>query len=468
MKSVRKVTWLIPLAIFFVSAQMADASEFDNSDTTNPPRLPGQAFPDENVLDSQFRKSVRIPDLITYSYHRNPSIRSATEAWRMTVEQYRITTSYPDPQIMFTYFPEPIQTRLGPQDWNASISQMIPFPGKLFKAGEIVRTDAHIARLNLDKTVRDITVAILESFHELRYIREARRIADQNVKLLDQLRKMGETAYAQDRALFLDVVKAQSQSAQLRYDALLLEELEQTETTRLNGLLNREPDAGFGPLEKPPIRPLAHTLAEIYQIAEAGQEEIRMAHAVIEKTHAKMDMAMYQNLPDFKLGIFYASIGEPDVSSPPQDVGQDAFGLQFGVTLPLWSDKKEGRLLLAKAEVDKAKAVKAERIIKTRTSIRNIFFRLRNARRLISLYKDEMLPQAANAMEMAETWSREGEGSFSDFVETESVFYNFQLSLARATADYGKYLVRLEQLAGRSLTEKTEFPEENNRGKGEK
>jgi len=251
-KPVWKAKWLITLAIFFVSAQMADAGEFDNSGTTNPSGLPGEAFPDENVLDSQFRKLVRIPDLITYSYHRNPSIRSAVEAWRVTVEQYRITTSYPDPQIMVTYFPEPIQTRLGPQDWNASISQMIPFPGKLFKAGEIVQADAHIARLNLDKTVRDITAAIVESFHELRYIREARRIADQNVKLLDQLRKMGETAYAQDRALFLDVVKAQSQSAQLRYDALLLEELEQTEITRLNGLLNREPDTGFGPLEKSP------------------------------------------------------------------------------------------------------------------------------------------------------------------------------------------------------------------------
>lgn len=448
-----------------MSAQISGAGEIPDSDTASPPGMVRETLPTGNTPDSRFEESVNISDLIAYAYQQNPSILRAREAWRATVEQYRITTGYPDPQIMVTYFPEPIQTRLGPQDWNASISQMLPFPGKLLKAGAVVEADSRIAQLNLDKTVRDITAAVLESFHELVYIREAGQIADQNIRILEELRKMGETAYAQDRAVFLDVIRAQSQSAQLRYDALLLEELEQTEMTKLNGLLNRNPDAVFGPLEKPRLRQVVYTLEEIYKLAEAGQEDIRMADAAIEKADAKMDLALYQNMPDFRVGIFYSSIGEPDVPAPPDDAGQDAFGLQFGVTLPLWSEKKDGRLVLAKAEIDKAKAAKAEQIIRTRTRIRNIFFRLQNSRRLISLYKDEMLPQAANAMETAETWFREGEGSFSDFAETESVFYNFRLSLARATADYGKYLARLEQLAGRSLTEKAE---NNNSGKGEK
>ena len=68
------------------------------------------------------------------------------------------------------------------------------------------------------------------------------------------------------------------------------------------------------------------------------------------------------------------------------------------------------------------------------------------------LYRDDLLPQAMNAMEIAETWYREGEASFSDFVETQAVYYNFQLSLARASADYGKVLASLEQLVGQTIT----------------
>jgi outer membrane protein TolC len=154
-------------------------------------------------LGTRLTREAALADLITYAYRENPSIMMAREEWRAAVEKYRVATGYPDPQVMVTYFPEPIETRLGPQDWNANISQMIPFPGKLSKAGEVVEADVRIARLKLDKAVRDLIVSIRESFHELLYIWEAKKVTAQNIELLAHLRKVGETAYVQDRAAFL-------------------------------------------------------------------------------------------------------------------------------------------------------------------------------------------------------------------------------------------------------------------------
>ena len=70
-------------------------------------------------------------------------------------------------------------------------------------------------------------------------------------------------------------------------------------------------------------------------------------------------------------------------------------------------------------------------------------------------------------MEIAETWFRQGESSFSDFIETQAVWYNFQLADARARADYGKYLARLEGLVGQNLTRKKRAPT-NSSGKDAK
>jgi len=412
---------------------------------------------EESVAQFSFtEEKVNIGDLLQYAYKNNPSILAAREGWKATLENYRVATGYPDPQIMITYFPQPIETRLGPQDWNATVSQKIPLPGKLRTAGDLVQADARIARLNLDKTVRNITTSILESYYELGYIREAKRIADKNSELLKLLRKTGETAYTQNRAAFADVVKAQSQTAQLRYDVLLLDELEQTESTRLNGFLNRSPDAPIGLMELAPFQPIVYKLENIYRLAEEGQEEIRIAAIKEEKAKLKADLARYQNLPHFKMGFFYASIGDPDTQTRPDDAGRDAIGVQFGMTLPIWFGKNSGRKQSAHADAEKAKALKTVRVIETRTKIRNLFFRLQNAQRLITLYRDEMLPQAVNAIETAETWFREGEGSFTDFVETQAALYNFELSLARAYADYGKYLSRLEKLTGQRLTVKEE------------
>jgi outer membrane protein TolC len=381
------------------------------------------------------------------------------------VEKYRLATALPDPQLNVSYFPEPIETRLGPQDWNLTLSQMLPFPGKLSKAGEIVQADSLIARLKLDQAVKDAMMSIRESYYELLYIREAKNVVKQNEQLLDHLRKVGETAYAEDRAVLMDMVKAQSQVGQLRYDMLLLDELEMTEKTSLNGILNRAPDAPFGTLVAETAPPIVFSLEELYRLAEAHQEEIRIAGVEVEKADVKIDLARYQNFPDFKLGLFYASIGNPDVPRDPDDAGRDAFGVQAGLSLPLWFGQNKARLNMARAEMRKAQATEKARINDTRTKIRNLFFRLENSHRLTKLYGEELLPQAARAMEIAETWFREGESTFSDFVETQAVWYNFQLALARAQADYGKFFARLERFVGQDLSQRSGGTAEN-AGKG--
>ena len=148
-------------------------------------------------------------------------------------------------------------------------------------------------------------------------------------------------------------------------------------------------------------------------------------------------------------------IGDPDVPQDPDDAGRDAYGVQAGLTLPLWFGKNKARLNIARAEMKKSQAAEQARINDTRTKIRNLFFRLENSGRLMKLYGEELLPQAARSMEIAETWFREGESTFSDFVETQAVWYNFQLALARARADYGKFLAQLERFVGQGLSQRT-------------
>ena len=401
---------------------------------------------------------VRLQGLIDLAYSNNPSIAQARAGWRATVEDYRVAAGYPDPQIMLTWFPEPIETRLGPQEWNVQITQMIPFPGKLSKVGDLVAQEARIARLKLDKAVKETILAVKSSYYELGYIRQAKTINQHNSELLAHIRKISETAHAQDRATLTDVVKAQSQTGQIQYDTLLLEELEQTEVARLNGLLDRPPDSIIGVLEPPVIAPLAVDVQVIYQLAQANQEEIQMAQVGIEKGDAQVSLARSQNMPDFKVGLFYASIGEPDVAMPPEDAGRDAIGLQAGISIPLWFGKNDSRVAKALAGKSKALAERRLRLNNVRTEIRTLFFKARNAQRIVTLYQTDLVPQAARSMELAETWYREGEASFTDFIETQSVWYNFQLALARATADYGISLAKLERMAGTALTGKVAPP----------
>jgi outer membrane protein TolC len=407
----------------------------------------GAEEPTLKMLEDKIVAGASVDDLVSYAYRANPSVKAARQSWKGVIERYRVETAYPDPEVGGAYYPKPLMA-----EYELMLSQSFPFPGKLSKSGEVVEAEVQMARLEMDKTLRDVIVSIRESYHELLYIQDAKKVVALTRDLLEHLRKVGETAYAQERTTFFDVVKAQSQLAQLQYDAVLLEDLEQTEKAQLNSLLNRPPGSEIKLSSGAPLHPVIYKLEEIYGLAHKYQEEIRLAETQINKARARIGLAKYENLPMFRVGVSYAR-GNPEMVAPKF---LDSVGVQFGLSIPLWYDKSKGRLEEARAEEQKALSMKETQINQTNAMVRNLYFRLQNSERLIRLYRDQLLPQAVRSMELAETWFREKQGSFSDFIETEAVYYNFQLSLARAKADYGKYLAQVERLCGLSLTRKTE------------
>jgi len=412
-----------------------------------------QAIADEpDVLEARIAGSPSLPDLLSLVYQSSPVVKEAKASWRVAIEKYRVETGYPDPLLTTTYWPSDPSRNWGNKRFETEILQIIPFPGKLAAAGRVAETESDMARLELDRTVRDLAVKVRESYYELQYIREAVRIADHNRLALEHIRKIGETGYTQNRTALYDVLKAQSQSGQVQYDILLLEELERTEITRMNALMNRLPEAVIGPLQDEPLTPLVYGLNDIYTLAETHREEIRVAAAGADKSRAEADVARFQNLPEFMVGFKY----EYDAPDSPDASANNMYGIQFGMTLPIWWNKNAGRREAARAGTEKAAAQVNVQINEARAMIRETFFRLKNADRLIILYRDQLLPQAIKAMETAEIWNREGQGSLTDFVETEAVWYNFQLALARSKADYGKYMAKLEGIVGISLTRKPE------------
>lgn len=418
---------------------------------------------ERDALERRIAQGPSLADLLSYAYLSSPMVEASRARWKSAVEKYRVDTGWNNPSLMLEGMymtgsgempaatgpdgmpvagPEPPKT-----DWKVALTQDIPLPGRLARAGEAARADARIAKLAVDASVRDLVVQIRESYHELLYIREARRVAQENRELLDRLRKAGETAYAQGRTPLFDVMKAQAQSGQLFYDAQLLEELEKTEKTRMNGLLSRPPDAEIGPVADLPPRPLAYGLPEVHALAEENVEEVRIAQAGVEKAQAMLSMARYENLPEFSLG---ASYGKED--------GEPQVGVQVGFMIPIWRGKNAGRTGAARADVEAMRSMKTVQVNETRVMVRDAWFRLENAARLVRLYREDLLPQALKAVEAAETLYRQGQGSFADYVETQATFYSFQLALARARADHGKFLARLEKLAGRDLTVREAAP----------
>ena len=78
--------------------------------------------------------------------------------------------------------------------------------------------------------VRDMIRDLSISYHELLYLDGAMTITEENLALMQHIEKVAATDYAKDKAQLQDLLKAQSQTAQLQYDLVLLRELKEVES----------------------------------------------------------------------------------------------------------------------------------------------------------------------------------------------------------------------------------------------
>ncbi len=388
--------------------------------------------------------------LIKIATQNNADLKSKKLAWQSLIQKYPQAIALNDPRISYTEALRPIETRLGPQDRILSLNQKLPFPGKLELKGEVVWSEIKTAKIRYDKASRDLIVNIKQSFHELVYLENAIQLSLKNKKLLETINKISSADYAADISTLNDVAKAQSQYAQVSYDVQLLTELRSSEKTRINTLLNRHPEYNFrvrSNTQKP--AKLAHKLINLYRWADTN-EELQIADLAIEKSSIEKKLAGYAERPDFDLGLRYTQIGSSGINGVKNN-SKDGLAVSIGISIPLNFEKNNA--IKEQARLNQLKNIEAKKALKhrLRNKVKGIYFKLNNSYRLITLYGDNLIPQANRALQIAQLQYRQNKGSIAKYLETQSTWLNFQLAYQRALADYAKNIAEMERLTGKSL-----------------
>ncbi len=405
------------------------------------------AIREQTDITTLFAEILELPNLIRVAVERSPKVSAAKARWQATIEQYPQVTALPDPMFMYGYYMRSVETRVGPQRHRVSFSQAFPYPGTLEAAGEVVKKAIEIERVKHEQVIRDLIVGLKLSYHELAYLQRAVELTRQNHKLVASILAIATTRYADGKTALNDVLKAQSQLAQLEYDLVLLEELQRVEQANIKGILSIPSATSLGMTVPIPYEPLNVELADIEKQALAKRQELQIAVLSIKKATEGIALAELQTKPMLKFDLMTIETGKALMLDAP-DSGKNPFSIGVGVTIPWSSLKNSSKVREAQQNREVVTAKKRSLEDETKVALRKIYFRLENARRLVELYETTLIPQAGAAVEVAETWHQEGPKSIAGFLETQSVWLNFNLARLRAIADYHQNVARLEQLVG--------------------
>ncbi len=403
--------------------------------------------PEQTDVAALFSETLELPSLIQVAVARNPKVKAAKARWQATIEQYPQVTALPDPMFMYGYFLRSVETRVGPQRHRVSFSQVFPYPGTLDAAGEVVKKAIEIERVKYEQVIRDLIVQLKLSYHELAYLQRAVELTRQNHKLVASILTIATARYAEGKVALNDVLKSQSQLAQLEYDLVLLEELRRVEHANIKGILSVPSTTQLGATMPVPYEPLDATLADVEKQALAKRQELRIAELTIEKATERIVLAELQTKPMLKFDLMTIETGKALMFDAPGS-GKNPFSIGVGVTIPWSSLKNSSRVREAQQNREVVAANKHALEDETKVALQKTYFRLENSRRLIELYETTLIPQAGAAIEVAETWHQEGPKSITGFLETQSVWLNFNLARLRAITDYQQNVARLEQLVG--------------------
>ena len=248
-----------------------------------------------------------------------------------------------------------------------------------------------------------------------------------------------------------------SSPGQLELGRLLLQELRDTETARMNALLNRAPETPLIIPAQQPVAAPALNIESLYEIAQAARQEILMAE--IGETMGELDMGMAKKMsrPEFILGVTRKSMESSAAMSaadaemgaaPPSTRDDVSWKFTVGMSVPLWAARNRAAVRGAEHKLEAARHARQQSVNQAHEQIKNLHFKIRTSSRLVELYERTLVPQARQALEQSETFYNAGTSSISEIIEVQAVWLNFELALARARADLSQNIAMLEMTVG--------------------
>jgi outer membrane protein TolC len=402
---------------------------------------------------------LKIRWVIDEALRMNPGLQSAKLGWDASAERVLQEKALDDPVIGFTYFGEQVQTRVGEKQAGVMATQKVPFLGKRSLKGEVARNEAKVSGGKYLALERKIVAKAKSAFYELFWVHKSINIDEENKELLHRFVKIAEVKYATGKATQQDVLKAQVELSKIVNELITLEQLKETAIARINTLLNRHPDSPLGIPEEIDITELTVSLKELYEKAKEINPELSILKYKIERDKAAYKLAKKQYYPDFTFGFNYTFINDlpSTVMSSPIGESRDSYTGTLSMNIPIFQKRKyDAGVREASARLKSSKKAYKNMENMTLFGVKDYHFKVQTAERLVSLYRDSIIPQAEQSLKAAEIGYQTGQVDFLNLIDSQRVLLDFNLAFYRAVADFGINIAGLERVVGIELSKKTQ------------
>ncbi len=421
-------------------------------------------------------------DYIILALQNNEDILAAQQVALAKARKIPQVTALPDPMIgTRTFSPNrPMMLADGNNPFVMTLTQQLPHPEKLDRAGRIALEETRMALRELEQTRLRVIADVKRAWFQLYVLDRTIQITRENQTLLSDLIAVARIQVTANKRPQDDILRAQVELSNLDRELIELRQNRTTAAATLNTLLDRPP---YTSISSPESFALDQTDLKIDQlISQAGKNnpELKKLEHQITRDRENQKLARLGYWPDVTVGLEWMAMEprKPD-SAPPKVTMQqqpngtmvpmvesamsdsmtkspgDMYAIMVEMNLPIWLQKTQAQIL--EAEYNLGASIHQYNAAKNMVNFRiqDALARVQAQKQLAEILKTTIIPQARQTYEVSRVSYTAGTSDFPSLIDTWQKWLTFTIQYHRALGELQRSLADLEQEIGTSLS-KTE------------
>ncbi|MFC1585153.1 TolC family protein [Fibrobacterota bacterium] len=388
---------------------------------------------------------------LQYAALNNPELKSAFYQWKAELHKVPQARALMDPDFNYTYYIREVETRVGPQKQRFGISQAFPWFGTLSLKGGIAWEKAEQVRFKYEAKKLGKFYQIKDAYYDYYFLGRTLSIHKENFSLLKQWESVLLKKYATGSAMHGQVIKIQVELGKLEDQIKTLESKRYPIDTRLRSLVGIADTALFPYPQKAEIDNVLMDKAELFQKLLKNNPDLTSLERKIRMNEKKVSLARKKYHPNLMIGLNYIQTGESQMNPAPMDNGKDPLMVGASINIPIQLGRTSSSVKEAKAGKKSAEYARENLENLLRSKLANLIFKIDNAKRKASLYKESLVPKALQALKAFEISFRSGKAGYLDLLDAQRELLKLELVYEKAVSDHKKHLAELEMIVGEEL-----------------
>jgi len=379
----------------------------------------------------------------------NPDLKSKFSEYMAAMEKIPQVGALPDPQLAFGYFISPAETRVGPQQFSTSISQVFPWFG-LLNSKENVVSEIAKAKLEVFEDAKSqLFYNVKSAYYNLYFIDKGIGITKENIDILNTFQQLANIKFESGKASAVDELRVEIDIADLENQLAYLQDSRYAMQVLFNNLLNTDknelviiPDTLWN-------ESLLYERDAILDSIKLQNHSIKqIEHRILSWEHQE-EVANKSGMPDFKIGMAYTAVGKSSNSAlSASENGKDIILLpQVGITIPLYRKKYNSMVKEASYKMEANKFKKTNRVNQLSTLFEQGFKDYRDGQRRIILY-DKQLYLSKKSLDILLAEYSTNSKNFEEVLRMERKVLKYELELDKARADKNAAIAFINYLLG--------------------